>query len=196
MIKKLPKTVEKRLVYLENLDEQAKSNGTYGEILWQIPRETAEFVYIMAASAPKGKYLEIGTGGGYSALWIGLACRIHGRKLETFEYDPFKAAIARVSFNTTGMEDTITLIEDDALNHLVNYNNVSFCFLDTEDKGIYLDCYNLIVPKMVSGGIFIADNATSHKFELRRMFDAVFKDERVDAIIVPIGKGELVCRKI
>jgi len=49
---------------------------------------------------------------------------------------------------------------------------------------------------MVSGGILIADNAINHEPTLRPMLERVLNDSRVDAMIVPIGKGELVCRKI
>jgi len=49
---------------------------------------------------------------------------------------------------------------------------------------------------MVSGGIFIADNAINHETTLRPMLDRALQDTRVDAMIVPIGKGELICRKI
>ena len=49
---------------------------------------------------------------------------------------------------------------------------------------------------MVRAGIFIADNAINHYETLKPMLDKALADERVDALIVPIGKGELVCRKI
>jgi caffeoyl-CoA O-methyltransferase len=44
----------------------------------------------------------------------------------------------------------------------------------------------------VRGGFLVADNAINHEAELRSMLDRVL----ADAMIVPIGKGELVCRKI
>ena len=48
---------------------------------------------------------------------------------------------------------------------------------------------------MVSGGILVADNASNHEEILRQMLARALTDNRVDALIVPIGKGELVCRK-
>jgi len=48
---------------------------------------------------------------------------------------------------------------------------------------------------MVKGGVFVADNAINHIETLRPFIDRVLNDERVDAMVVPIGKGELVCRK-
>ena len=45
-----------------------------------------------------------------------------------------------------------------------------------------------------AGGL-VADNAINHEATLRPMLDRAKRDERVDCLIVPIGKGELVCRK-
>ena len=64
------------------------------------------------------------------------------------------------------------------------------------EKEFYADCYEAVVPKLVPGGILVADNAISHAETLQPMLDRALSDERVDALIVPIGKGELVCRRI
>ncbi|MFX1528144.1 MAG: O-methyltransferase [Promethearchaeota archaeon] len=182
--------------YLEDIDTQDRLDGTPRmERLRQIPPETGKFISILAASAPEGVFLEIGTSGGYSALWISLACRILGRKLVTFEILEEKAKLARETFELTNLVDTIELIEGDALENIPNYKNISFCFLDAE-KEIYGECYDLIIPNLVKGGILVADNAINHYESLKPMLDQALADNRVDAIIVPIGKGELVCRKI
>lgn len=52
-----------------------------------------------------------------------------------------------------------------------------------------------VVRRMVPGGILIADNAINHRAILQPMLDRALRDERVDALIVPIGNGELVCRE-
>jgi len=184
------------LEYLEDIDTQERLDGTPRlERLRQIPPETGKFISILAASAPEGEFLEIGTSGGYSALWISLACRILGRKLVTFEILEEKAQIGRETFKLTNLVDTIELIEGDALEFIPNYHNISFCFLDTE-KEIYGECYDLTIPNMVKGGILVADNAINHYDTLKPMIDKALTDKRVDALIVPIEKGELVCRKI
>lgn len=47
---------------------------------------------------------------------------------------------------------------------------------------------------MVKGGILVADNATNHYDKLKPFIERALNDKRVDALIVPIGTGELVCR--
>lgn len=72
---------------------------------------------------------------------------------------------------------------------------IAFCFLDAE-KEVYGECYELVIPRLVAGGLLIADNAINHRETLQPMLERALADERVDALIVPIGKGELLCRKL
>ena len=51
------------------------------------------------------------------------------------------------------------------------------------------------MPALVPGGMLVAENAINHQATLRPILDRALQDERVDALIVPIGEGELVCRK-
>ena len=196
MFHKIPEDVRKRMEYLEQIDHHDRIDGTPRlKRLRQIPPETGKFISLLAACAPKGQVLEIGTSAGYSTLWISLACQLKQYKLTTFEILKEKAEKARETFHVTNLEDEIELIEGDAREYLRNYKNISFCFLDS-DKEIYEECYNLIIPNMVKGGIFVADNAINHYETLRPMLDKTLADERVDALVVPIGTGVLVCRKI
>ena len=66
---------------------------------------------------------------------------------------------------------------------------------DWDIPEVYGECYEAVVPKMIRGGLLVADNAINHAATLRPMLDRALADERVDAMIVPIAKGELVCRK-
>ncbi len=196
MFHNIPKAIKKRMNYLEEIDTQDRADGTPRmERLRQIPPETGKFISILAASVPKGEFLEIGTSAGYSTLWITLACRLIGNKVITFEILKEKVKIAEETFKLTGVEDVVELIEGDARDHIPKYKNISFCFLDAE-KEVYDECYDLIIPNMVKGGILVADNAINHYETLKPMLDKALADERVDALVVPIGKGELVCRKI
>ncbi|MFX1378599.1 MAG: O-methyltransferase [Promethearchaeota archaeon] len=196
MFHTIPESINKRMEYLEKLDAQDRTDGTSRmERLRQIPRETGKFISILAACAPKGDFLEIGTSAGYSTLWIVLACQLIGTKVITFEILKEKAKLARETFELTNVVDLVDLIEGDARYYIPNYKNISFCFLDAE-KEVYEECYDLVIPNMVKGGIFVADNAINHYETLKPMLDKALTDKRVDALIVPIEKGELVCRKI
>ena len=148
----------------------------------------------MAAGAPDGAILEIGASAGYSSLWLILACLERGDSLVTFEASPEKAQMAHETFEQARVEAHVRLIQGDAHDYLGGYRQVAFCFLDAE-KEIYRSCYDLVVPNLVPGGLFLADNVISHQDELQPLVEHTFADERVDALVVPIGKGVLLCRR-
>lgn len=196
MFHNIPEVIKKRMKYLEEIDSKDRLDGTPRmKRLRQIPPITGKFLSIMAACAPNGDFLEIGTSAGYSTLWIALACEYRGIKMKTFEVLKEKIEMAKETFKVTNMNDFIELVEGDARNYIKDYNNIAFCFLDAE-KEVYEDCYDLIVPNMVKGGLLIADNAINHYETLKPMIDKTLADRRVDAMVVPIGKGELLCRRI
>ena len=185
-----------RMHYLEQIDARDRSDGTPRlQRLRQIPPETGKFLALLVASAPEGVLLEIGTSAGYSTLWLALACESLGRSITTFEVLPEKAQLARETFRVAQVDSVVTLVEGDALDHLAQYHTIAFCFLDAE-KEIYGAIYEAVVPRLVKGGILVADNAINHQQALQPVLDRALTDERVDALIVPIGKGVLVCRKV
>ena len=195
MFHDIPQLILNRMQYLEEIDDRDRSDGTPREQrLRQIPPETGRFIALIAASAPPGQYIEIGTSAGYSALWLALACRATGRRLTTYELLEAKVRLARETIELTNTGDVIELVAGDALEHLPEFSGIGFCFLDTE-KHLYAQCYELVVERMVSGGILVADNAINHRETLQPMLDRALADTRVDALIAPIGKGLLICRK-
>jgi caffeoyl-CoA O-methyltransferase len=184
-----------RMKELESIDLRDRTDGTlHSKRLRQISPEVGKLIALLAASAPAGQWLEIGTSAGYSTLWLALAARATQRRVTTFEIDAAKVALARTTFETCAVTDVIEQIHGDALTHLPARSDIGFCFLDAE-KDIYLPCYELAIPRMVPGGILVADNAISHQSDLRPMLDHAFGDARVDVVLVPIGNGELICRK-
>jgi len=196
MFHNIPEAIKEKMRYLESINKKDRLDGIpEHQRLRQIPPETGKFIAILAATTPDGTYLEIGTSAGYSTLWLALACKELGRKLVTFEVSEEKATLAKETFRIAGIEETVELVIGDAREYLQNYSNISFCFLDAA-KEVYFDCYEKLIPNMISGGLLIADNAISHKDKLKSMIERVLTDERVDAVVVPIGSGELICRKL
>lgn len=187
--------IMRQMRVLEERDAADRRDGTPRlERVRQIPPETGRFLALWAAAAPAGKVVEIGTSAGYSTLWLALACRATGRRLTTFEVLGGKVALAKRTFAQAGVEEMIELVHGDFRQYAERLTKIGFCFIDTE-KELYAECYELVVPRLVRGGLLIADNASSHRETLQPMLDRAIADERVDALIVPIGKGELVCRK-
>jgi len=181
---------------LELMDSTEKRGRmTHFERLRQIPSGTGRFLALLAATAPEGELIEIGASGGYSALWISLACRALGRGLTTFEIAEAKVALATETFRKAGVDDIVSIVYGDAREHLRGRSDVAFCFIDVE-KHFYEECYEAVVPNMVSGGLLVADNVISHAGDLSGFLDRAESDERMDTMVAPVGEGVLLARKI
>ena len=195
MFEAITKAMLARMAYLEEIDERDRTDGTERlSRLRQIPPETGRFLCLLAANCPSGDFIEIGTSAGYSTMWLSLAVREKGIKLKTFEILEEKIALAKETFRKAEIEDYVELFQGDARENVSRAKDIAFCFLDCE-KEFYLDCWDLFSSKVVKGGLFIADNALSHHEELKPALDKIMDDARFDSMIVPIGKGELVCRR-
>jgi predicted O-methyltransferase YrrM len=180
---------------LEAMDSQDREDGSSHTVrLRQVPPETGRLLALLAAVSPPGICAEIGTSAGYSGLWISLACRLRGSRLVTFELLPEKASLARETFAGAGVTDVVELREGNAMELLTELDGIGFCFLDSEKKD-YPACYDLIIPRLVPGGILAADNVLSHREVLSDFTDDVLADPRTDGVVLPVGSGVLVCRK-
>ena len=196
MLHDIPTEILARMKELEIRDAQEQTDGTPRlQKLRQIPPNTGRFLAIMAASAPPGEIVEIGTSAGYSTMWLSLAAKIRNQKVITFELMEEKIRLAKETFKMTHLQQWIDLREGDALENLDDVSNISFAFLDCE-KELYMGCYKILIPKLVSGGLLVCDNAINQQEILQPMMDYAEQDTRVDAIMVPIGKGEFLCRKV
>jgi len=192
----IPTSILDRMGELEKLDAADRIDGSPRLArLRQIPPETGRFLALLAAGAPKGQIVEIGTSAGYSTLWLALAARESKRKVTTFELLEEKLASARETFRKAEVEDVVELIPGDAREGLDSVRDIAFCFLDAE-KEHYAELYDLIVPRLVLGGLLVADNVISHAETLGTLVERADRDDRVDSVVVPIGKGELVCRRV
>ncbi len=195
MFNNIPEKILKRMEYLEQIDKQDKIDGTpMLKRLKQVPVETGKFIALLLANSPQGDVIEIGTSAGYSTLWLALACMETDREITTFEILEEKFSMAKETFSICEVEKTIKLINGDALDYIKDYKDIAFCFLDAE-KEVYSSCYDILISNMVKGGILVADNVISHETVLKPFIEKALNDERIDAMVVPIGNGEMVCRK-
>lgn len=191
----IPSSILDRMKALESRDAREREDGTSKlNRLRQIPPETGLVLAALAATAPAGQMLEIGTSAGYSAMWLSFASRERKDVLITFELLPDKVDLARETISKAGIEEFVELVHGDARGHLSSYDEIAFCFLDAE-KEMYEEFYDLIVPRLIPGGLLVADNAISHEKELADLLKKARKDKKLDALVLNVGKGLLLCTK-
>lgn len=114
--------------------------------------------------------VEIGTLGGYSALWMAAALPPDG-KLMTIEKDDNRHALAQKHLAGTG---NVTLLKGDALDVLKTIDEtVDMVFIDA-DKLNYLKYLDWAETHVRKGGLIIGDNTL--------LFDAVWHDDPVERV--------------
>ena len=152
--------------------------------------------------------VEIGTFTGYSAISIARGLPDDGR-LICCDVSEEWTAIARRYFREAGVERKIDLRIAPALDTLRSMtagNLFDFAFVDG-DKKEYSDYYEEILKRLRPGGLLTIDNVLwggrvadpSDQSEstqaIRALNDRVSRDERVDAVMIPIADGLAIVRK-
>jgi caffeoyl-CoA O-methyltransferase len=149
---------------------------------------------LLAMSAPSGAFLELGSSGGYSSLWLSLAARARGVTLTTVDLNEKKVALARQNISSAGAKDSVQVFHGDAFDYATRFDKLAFCFSDIDPPELNGKIYELAVPRLVPGGWLVIDNITSprHQTEIIKRAES---DPRVDCVLLPFPKGDLICRK-
>ncbi len=171
-----------------------------------IKPEEGRFLQLLARACGARQAVEIGTLGGYSAIWIARGL-LAGGVLHTIEREPERARLARENLTLAGLADRVTVHEGDARQVLAQLSPrapFDFVFIDAE-KADYRDYYDWAVEHLRSGGVVAAHNAFLHgrvldgtdaNAEFIRAFNAyVAHDARVISTVFPAGDGIVVAVK-
>jgi caffeoyl-CoA O-methyltransferase len=154
----------------------------------------ARVLSLLALSAPPGAFLELGSSGGYSSLWLSLAARARGVTLTTVDLDEKKVALARENISRAGAAGSVQVFHGDALDYATRFEEIAFCFSDIEPPELNGKVYEQVVPRLVPGGWIVIDNVTSPRIQTE-LLNRAQSDTRVDCVLLPFPKGDLICRK-
>ncbi len=177
----------------------------------QISPEQGGLLALLAHTIGARRALEIGTFTGYSALVVAEALCSGGRLIACDTSEEW-TSIGRDYWQKAGVADKIDLRIGPALDtlselmHSGQRRSFDFAFIDA-DKQNYGKYYESCLSLLRSGGLLCIDNVfwggsvvdPARKDDeveaIREVTRRVHEDERVDAVIVPVGDGLLVTRK-
>lgn len=202
-------------VYTEN-HTQAES-----EVLSELNRETwsnvimprmlsghlqGRVLSVLSKMINPNTILEIGTYTGYSALCLAEGLAPDGM-LITIDVNEELEDLVRKYIGKANLSDRIEFKVGNAMEIIPTLDiKPELVFIDA-DKENYLNYYKLVIDKMPSGGIVIADNVLwSGKVTLnegdeeteaiKQFNEFVHHDERVENVLFPIRDGLMIVRKI
>ncbi len=159
----------------------------HGKLLW-----------ILARLVNARRILEVGTLGGYSAIWLARALPAGGR-LITLEVLERHAAVARTNLNRAGLDDKVEIIVGPALATLPSLEGpFDFTFIDA-DKQNNAEYFAWALKLSRPGALIVVDNvvrdgavADSRSRDaavvgVRRLNELIAAEPRVSATAVQTG---------
>ena len=203
--------------YIENLSKELhpvqkeviEYNKTLGEIKkMQISVTQCHFLELITKISKAKKVLEIGTFTGLSTLSISLGLPEDGTII-ALDKNNKTNKVASNFFKKANQNKKIKTIIKPALESLKQLKNDSFdiIFIDA-DKDNYKNYYDNVIDLVKKDGLIIIDNVLWHgevadinnndKFTsiIRDFNKHVKNDNKTEQVIIPIGDGLTVCRKL
>ena len=164
-----------------------------------------KLLHLLARVMGARRILEIGTLGGYSAIWLARALPPGDGKLITLEFDPKHAAVAKANVERAGVSDRVELIVGRALDTcpaLVARGPFDLIFIDA-DKPALPEYFTWSLKLARPGGVIVADNVVregkvidaanpdASVLGVRRFMQMLAAEPRVDATALQTvgGKG-------
>lgn len=124
-------------------------------------------LYLLAKLQGSRRIIELGTATGYSAIYMGTACKTINGRLTSFELDPEMAARATRNIEKSGLAKWVDIQCQDALKGLSAISEpVDMIFMDIE-KEDYARALPLCEDKLRVNGLLVADNTgfkDAHEF--------------------------------
>jgi caffeoyl-CoA O-methyltransferase len=178
---------------------------------YQIPPEQGQFFQLLIRMLGARRTLEVGVFTGYSSLSVALALPPDGRIVACDVSEEF-TSIARRYWAEAGLAAKIDLRigpAADTLDGLIKSGlsgTFDFAFIDA-DKAGYPRYYEQCLALIRSGGVIALDNMlfsgrvidesdqTEDAVALRKINRLIHRDNRVDAVLLPIADGLTLARK-
>ena len=186
-------------------------NNSLGDIKrMQISISQCHFLHLIIKTSNIKKILEIGTFTGLSGLTMSLSLPSDG-KLVTLDKNTERNKIASNFFKKAKQENKIKSIIGPALESISSLKTkkqkFDLVFIDA-DKENYKNYYDQSLDLIEKNGLIIVDNVLWHgevvdtkkqdklTTVIREFNTYVNRDKRTENLIIPVGDGLTVCRKL
>ncbi len=152
-----------------------------------VSEEDGRFLRVMVAARGAKSILEIGAASGYSGIWLGLGARETGGRVVAIEYDPQRAKEAAANISKVGMTDVVRVVQGDAFAEIPKLTGTfDLVFLDAW-KPDYKKFFDLVYPRLVPGGVFMAHNVVNKKSEMEPFLSTILAHPNLFTTVVSPG---------
>jgi predicted O-methyltransferase YrrM len=158
-----------------------------------------QFLNVLALAIRARRILEVGTLGGYSAIWMGRALPADGR-LISLELDPHHAEVARRNIAHAGLESKVEVRVGAALDSLATLKKeggepFDLVFIDA-DKRNTPEYFSAAVDMSHAGSLIVVDNVVRQgrlidpdsddpdSKGMRRLIEQMGADRRLSATVI------------
>ncbi|UOE77173.1 O-methyltransferase [Parageobacillus thermoglucosidasius] len=185
---------ERTLLILKDIQQFATEHDSRTtekkEQMLIIGEDAGRFLYILLSLSHYSTVLELGTGCGYSTIWIAEALRQRGGIVTTVEWHEQKYLIALEHFKKAGTETLINPIHGNIGDVLQSFKGKQdVIFLDAV-RTYYVDWWRYIDDILVPGGLLLVDNTLfPNPDDLIPFFSIIRACGMYEEVLVPIGKG-------
>jgi predicted O-methyltransferase YrrM len=129
-----------------------------GSIYIAVNQHEGRLLHLLARTARAQYIVEFGASYGISTLYLGAAAKDNGGKMFTTEVHPDKCQAVNRTLAQAQIDDTVTLLEGDARETLLELPaGIDLLFLDGW-KSQYLPLLKNLMPKLKPGALVVADN--------------------------------------
>ncbi len=145
--------------------------------------------YGVAGRASKAAVVEVGTGRGFSTLWLAKAVEGTGCRLYSFDVEPERVSYARRALESVGAVDAVDIVCGDARASSSRVSEgVVFLFIDGH-KEEYYEYLRAFEDKLVSGALVVAHNTVSNAHDMPDYLREVYSDKYVSltTLVDPAG---------
>jgi predicted O-methyltransferase YrrM len=146
--------------------------------------EDAMLLRVMIAARSARRGVEVGSATGYGAINMGVAFERNGGRLYTLEIDPAMARATRANIEKMGLQETVTVVEGDALVTMPKLEGeFDFVFIDAH-KPDYLKYLKAIEPKLKVGAVVVSDNVIASANQMRDFLDYIHNSGVYETVTV------------
>ena len=187
--------------------ETERRIGDYAGMM--ISEEQGVLLRVLVGAIAPRVAIEIGTFSGYSATCMASAIP-NGGKLICCDINAEWTAIGAKYWRRCGISDRIDLRIGPATETLAALPQdivIDFAFLDA-DKDNYISYYEAVLARMRPNGLVAVDNVMWHNWSMdaanqdaetigiREFNDYVLRDDRVESVMLHVGDGLTLIRKL